>query len=224
MPFLDIFFSVIAPHACLVCQKEGKLLCDWCSVDAFGPIPSRCYHCKRLTQDFATCPSCRRRAPLKHVWIKTQYLGVPKQLLHSFKFERAHSGAPLIAKAMAEVLPYLPANTIIVPVPTATSRVRQRGYDQAVLLAHDVAKQTGLKMELALARLTQSRQVGADRKKRLGQLEAAFYVAKPHKIKRADILLIDDVITTGATLETVAQELKHAGAKSICALTFAQKH
>lgn len=223
MPLLDYLFSVIAPHACLVCLKDGKLLCDWCILDAFEPVPSRCYHCKRLTSDFATCLACRRRAPLRHVWVKSQYSGVAKQLLHSFKFERARSAAPVIASAMYETLPYLPVNTILVPVPTATSRVRQRGYDQAVLLARSISKHTGLNMEIVLVRLTQSRQVGADRQKRLKQLEAAFYIKKPKTIKGADILLVDDVVTTGATLEIVARNLKHAGAKSVCAVVFAQK-
>lgn len=223
MPLLDTLLSVVAPHACLVCRREGSLLCEWCVLDAFEPIPSRCYNCKRLTIDSATCVSCKRRAPLRHVWIRTQYSGVPKQLLHSFKFDRARAAAPLLAAAMGEALPYLPASTLIVPVPTATSRVRQRGYDQAVLLAQEVARQTSHNTEHAVVRLTQSRQVGSDRTHRLKQLETAFLIPKPQHIRGRDILLIDDVITTGATLQTLARNLKQNGAKSVSALLFAQK-
>ena len=113
-------------------------------------------------------------------------------------------------------------NTIIVPVPTATSRVRQRGYDQAVLLAKEVARQSGLKYTHCLSRTTQAHQVGAGRSQRIKQLSGAFRVTKPDQVMGVHILLIDDVITTGATLESAALLLKKTGAKRIDALVFAQ--
>lgn len=223
MPFLDLVLSVVAPHDCLSCGAEGKLICAWCAPDAFPDLPSRCYRCKCITIDFAVCDSCRRKSPLKNVWVRTDYENTAKQLINLYKFERVRSAFKPISGAMEEILPFLSSDTLIVPVPTATSRVRQRGYDQSVLLARSLAGIRSLMWVRAVTRLSQSRQVGANRKQRLNQLKGAFMVTKPNLVKNANILIVDDVVTTGATIEAVATVLKQAEAKSISAITFAQK-
>lgn len=223
MPLLDNLLALIAPHDCLVCGQEGALICKWCAPDAFMPVPSRCYRCKRLTTDYATCSNCRRQTSLKHVWIATDYQEIAQQLLHKYKFERAQAGVSSIGTALENVLPHLAPDILIIPVPTATSRVRQRGYDQVGLLARYLARQRQLVWTRAVTRLTQSRQVGSGRQQRLTQLQNAFLVTKPKIIEGAHILLVDDVVTTGATLEAVSRVLKQAGAKTIDAVVFAQK-
>ena len=223
MPLLDNILSVIAPHNCLVCYQEGKLVCRLCAFDAFPQLPSRCYRCKALTNDYAVCDRCRTNTSLKHVWINTSYANTAKDLLHFFKFERARSASSIIVESLDEFLPYFAEQILVVPVPTATERVRQRGYDQAALLAKGLAARRNLTYLPALTRLTHTRQVGASRKQRFEQLESAFSITRPNAIKDREILLVDDVITTGATLETLAKLLKKAGAKKVMAATFAQK-
>lgn len=213
----------MAPHRCLNCGSEGTLLCAWCLPDAFPRLPSRCFACQKAAADSTTCVKCRRHIPIKRIWAATQYEGLAHKLLHAYKFERALAAATIIASAISEALPYLPKDTIIVPVPTATSRIRQRGYDHAELIASHVAKLRGLNMIKAACRLTQSRQVGANRRQRKTQLQGAFIVTQPNVIKGASVLIIDDVATTGATLEALAGPLKSAGAKTICAAVFAQR-
>jgi ComF family protein len=117
----------------------------------------------------------------------------------------------------------LHTGTLIVPIPTAISRIRQRGYDQTVLLARALSRQGHLLRADVLVRVSRSRQVGANRQKRLAQLRNSFIVSGNELVRKADILLIDDVVTTGATLETAATVLKKAGAKSVSAVVFAQK-
>lgn len=223
MPLIDSLFSIFAPHDCLVCDAEGALVCNWCASEAFPELPSRCYNCKQLSSDYAVCESCRPATGLRHVWVRTEYDNTAKELMRHFKYQRTHSAKGIIATAMDEILPYFNAETVVVPVPTATSRVRQRGYDQADLLARRIARQHGLMSGRVVTRLTQSRQVGANRKQRRTQLQDAFMVTKPDLIKKAEILLVDDVITTGATLEAMALVLKQAGAKLVNAVVFAQK-
>jgi ComF family protein len=111
---------------------------------------------------------------------------------------------------------------LIVPVPTATSRIRQRGYDQAKLLAKAISKQSRLTYLDCLARSGQTHQHGTSRHTRLGQLENAFRVKHPRSVQNAHIILVDDVVTTGATLEAAAKVLKQAGGKQIEALAFAR--
>lgn len=223
MPLLEKLIAPLAPFDCLICNKEGALLCGFCTQEAFIPLPSRCYRCQKLTDNFKVCQKCRRHTPLKQVWVATDYSGTAQKLLKLYKFERARSAAAIMAVAMNDVLPILPKDTIIIPVPTATSRVRLRSYDHAVLLARLIAIKRQLPWLRAVTRVSQTRQVGATRKQRREQLKNAFIVTKPTLIKGRNVLIIDDVTTTGATLETMAQTLKTAGAKQINALTFAQK-
>jgi ComF family protein len=213
----------IAPHLCIICGSEGSLLCDWCLPDAMPPVPSRCYRCHSLTDNSSVCKKCRPKSRLGHVWVRTEYDGHAKRLIHDFKFERAQAAAAPVARLMAEPVPYLDRQVIVTHVPTATSRVRRRGYDHARLLAGQLAKNLDLAYAPLLMRLGQTRQVGSKRSSRLAQLQGAFTVRKSGPIQGGHILLVDDIVTTGATLELAARVLKAGGAKSIDAAVFAQK-
>lgn len=215
--------SIVAPHCCLVCGSEGSLLCSWCMPDVLSPIPSRCYRCAKITTDSAVCSSCRRYSPLRHVWIAGEYDGLAKQLVYCLKFHNAKAAVQPMVQAMLVTLPYLPPNTLVVPIPTATSRRRQRGYDQAELLAKALSKQLKLPYASLLARSGQTRQVGTKRADRLAQLESSYRPIKPYLINESPILLVDDVVTTGATIEAAAKVLKQVGAKTVNAALFAQK-
>jgi ComF family protein len=145
---------------------------------------------------------------------------VAKELVGAVKFARAQAGTKLLARAMAEVLPPLSSQHVIVPVPTATNRIRQRGFDQAELIAKELSQLTGLEMRKLLLRIDQTRQVGRSRAERLKQLERSF-ITKTN-IRTYKVLLVDDVLTTGATLEAAARSLRFSGVKSVDALVFAQ--
>lgn len=127
-----------------------------------------------------------------------------------------------MALAIDGILPDLPKHTLISHVPTANQRVRMRGYDQAKLIATALAKKRALAHKTLLLRRGKARQVGAGRTDRFSHLENAFLPIRLDKIKDAEILLIDDVTTTGATLQSAAKTLKSAGAKTIYAAVFAQ--
>jgi len=159
---------------------------------------------------------------LRHVWVATEYENVAKQLIYKLKFDRAGAGSKTIAKALSECLPDLPKDTLVTYVPTANKRVRIRGYDQSKLISKELAKIRGWKHTDALRRLGSSRQVGSSRKQRLQQLEGAFLVINEARIENGRILLIDDVLTTGSSIETASKVIKKAGAKSIDAAVFTQ--
>jgi ComF family protein len=214
--------NIVAPHYCMVCGMEGAVLCDWCLPDFAHPLPARCYRCLAATQNSKVCAKCRRKSPIGHVWVRTQYEGQVKQLIHDFKFERKQAAAEPIAQLMSESLPYLPKETIVVHIPTASRRVRVRGYDHAELLAKALATKLGLRHQTLLRRVTQTRQVGAKREERLKQMESAFLVVEGIP-KRSQVLLVDDLVTTGSTLESAGRLLRDSGVKTINAVVFAQK-
>lgn len=112
---------------------------------------------------------------------------------------------------------------LIVPIPTATQRIRQRSFDHAKLLSRQLARNLKLETANALRRIGQSRQLGSRRSDRLVQTKDNYVVKDPRRIQGRNILLVDDVVTTGATLQAASQALKSAGAKSVDALVFAKR-
>ncbi len=204
MSLINRLLDTLAPHDCLGCDAEGSLLCVAC---------------------VATLPTVENynelSSTLTAVRAVTPYSGVAKALVWRLKSAGAQAAATIMA---AQMLSYLEpaADLIIVPVPTATGRVRQRGYDQAKLLARTLARQAGLPYLDCLAQIGQTHQVGASRRERLRQLQAAFRVRHPGSVRAAHLVLVDDVTTTGATLELAASVLKAAGARRIDAIVFAQ--
>lgn len=220
MSILDRCLALLAPHECVGCGAESRLICRDCTA-ALTVVPSRCYRCRRLTAMARTCPACRSSSSLHRVYVGTLYDGLAKDLVWKLKF----SGAQAAAKEIALLLHsrfQLPPATVIVHVPTASGRVRQRGYDQAALVARELARLSKGRHLSLLARAGQAHQVGASRRQRLAQLLDAFRIRQPELAAGATILLVDDVLTTGATLETAAAALKRAGAKRVEAIVFAQ--
>jgi len=220
---LERLTSLLAPHRCVMCGAAGTLLCAWCAPDAFMAVPSRCFHCQAATADSAVCKKCHRQFRLRHAWIAAEYEGAAQQLIRCLKFERAPAAAAPIARSLAETLPYFDEHVIFTHIPAATSRVRQRGYDQSQLIARELARITRRRHATLLRRHGQARQVGAKRSLRLQQLEGVFSPLRLNLVKGAQIVLIDDVVTTGATLGEAAKTLRQAGAKSVDAAIFAQK-
>jgi ComF family protein len=219
MSLLDTLVGTFAPHDCLGCGTEGSLLCLACS-SLFDQIPERCYRCKKLSPGNKTCTSCRSSSKLHTVQAVTVYEFIAKDLVWQLKFQGTQAAAKEIAGLMVPLLPRQDA--LLVHIPTATARVRQRGYDQARLLARSISAQAKRPYLPLLARMGQHHQVGASRHQRITQLAEAFRVTNESAVKDAHIILIDDVLTTGATLEAAAKKLRAAGAKRVDGLVFAQ--
>lgn len=222
MALLDGLFAIIAPYDCLSCGQEGSLLCAWCRPDACPPLPPQCYRCHRLSSNSRVCAGCRSRTRLSYVWLRSEYDDLAKKLVHELKFSNNQAAAAVIAELMVDAMPFLPPEIVIVHIPTSTSHVRQRGYDQAKLIAKQLARRTGRQQAVLLGRTGQVQQVGSKRRERLTQLKDTFRTTHPGLIKGAHVLLVDDVVTTGATLEEAARTLKQAGAKQVDAVAFAR--
>ncbi|MBI2589015.1 ComF family protein [Candidatus Saccharibacteria bacterium] len=219
----------LAPPQCIGCDIEGTALCEACSTSEIVAYGERCYLCGAVAPGGRTCPSCRPGSP-RFVWISTNYEGPAKDLVKLYKFRHQRAAASTLAQLMNQTM--LDFNTkadvartdyLVVPVPTATSRIRQRSFDHSTLLARALAKKLGLKEAAVLGRLGQSRQLGAPRSTRLKQADGQYYVRLPHLVKGRNILLIDDVVTTGATIKAVTKQLRRAGARRIDALVFAKR-
>lgn len=219
---LERFISLLAPHQCMACGHEGSLLCEWCAFNAIELMPARCYRCFSVSVDSKVCSRCKKLTVLEYVWVRAQYADLAHDLVYALKFSRTKAAARVIAELLDESLPYLEKDTIITYVPTATSRVRIRGYDQTRLIAKELAAIRRLKCQKLLIRIGQTRQVRSGRLQRAEQA-AGNYIAVPGVPLETAVVLIDDIVTTGATLESAAKVLKSTGAKRVFGAAFAQK-
>ena len=221
MSIVDTAVGLLAPHQCIVCGVEGVVMCYDCLAAAGEPPPPRCVGCRKLTKNYQTCRSCKSWLKLEHVYVATVYDGVYRELEQAFKFDLKRSAAEPMAKMMSDMLPRS-NNSILCPVPTAPARIRMRGFDHANYLTKALSSQTCLTRESLLQRASNTRQLGSSRQKRIDQMGSIFTV-KDGSMTHENVLLVDDVTTTGATLAACAQELRKAGVKHVSAVVFAQK-
>jgi len=179
-----------------------------------------CIVCKRPTGRTWLCNTCR--APYERVWVVGQRDGVLQRLVGLYKFGRAKSAYKALGDLLLGALPDLPCNTVVVPIPTTSNRIRERGYDHMLLIAKYVAKARNLKCEQIVYRKTNTKQRQATAKQRAAQAKQAF-AAHSEIDKDSPYLLIDDVITTGSTIKYASQALRDAGVKHVWVAVIARQ-
>jgi len=219
---LTTIFKVIAPDECAMCGVQGTLLCAHCTAMAMSYVPSRCFHCMRPTADYAQCDVCSDSFAVDSVWVCGVYRGQLKQLIHDYKFLHKRSAANDLARILDTILPVIDPKTIIANVPTASSRIRERGFDHSALLAKTFAHKRGLVYLPCLARVGQTRQLGLGKSDRLQNIKGAVHCKYDSRILNAQFLVLDDVITTGASMNEAAIVLKKVGAHKVNAAVIAQ--
>jgi ComF family protein len=218
---LDSALSLIAPHHCTACGEVGGLLCENCKYDIISESYDVCINCaKSLAASSGICRDCK--VPYARAWCVADRRDNLEKLINGYKFANTHAAYNVLADLLHERLPQLPANTVIVPIPTVGSHVRQRGYDHMLLIAKRLAKLRNLPISADLKRATTTKQREASRSKRIAQAKVAFTVTKEFS---PDItyLLIDDVVTTGSTMKYAAQKLLDAGAGAVWVATISRQ-
>jgi ComF family protein len=220
MYLIEHIISLIAPHNCLSCRAEGRLVCDAC-LHHLEPACERCFACLKPSPAGRTCSRCAASQRLTSVRSAVTYNNVVKDIVHCLKFERSRAAVLPMAASIRQHIAIDQTDSIATHVPAAPPRIRLRGYDQAQLLVRHLCKGQILHTPL-LARTQNTRQVGSSGQQRRIQQNAAFRPINQRYIKNRNILLFDDVITTGSTLEACARVLLEAGATRVDAITFAQ--
>jgi ComF family protein len=137
-----------------------------------------------------------------------------QRLIGLYKFERAKSAYSDLGDLLLAALPDLPPDTVVVPVPTLPSHIRQRGYDHTLLIARYVAKSRNLKLEQALSRRNTTTQRHSSASVRQAQAKDAFKATQELDSQKI-YLLIDDVATTRSTIKYAAKTLRDAGAGDV---------
>lgn len=216
----------LMPQACVNCRREGPLLCYDCFTSLERVDGARCVSCgEPVGADFTVCASCAiTPPPLDRLAPVYRYHGAARSAILALKFRSLKAIAPIMARPMS-LQPVVAGGDVdcIVPVPSHAKRIRERGYNQAALLAKEVAHQTGTMLVgggLRKVRHTPS-QVDLNQAERSNSVRGAFEAECD--FTGAHVLLIDDVATTGSTLMACASALKHANASRVSALTFAKE-
>jgi ComF family protein len=217
---LDLVF----PPRCVVCAARGYLLCPPCAAAITYIRPPACSMCgKRMTQP-GICPVCRAYPnTLDGMVAATVFEGPVRACIHALKYEGQRPYAETLAAIAQPAFAALPRPDALVPVPLSRQRQRGRGFNQSALIARHLA---GDDVPVAPGWLARTRdtppQVGQDRAARQANVADAFACPDPAAVRGRHLLLLDDVATTGATLDACARALRGAGAASVRAIVVAR--
>lgn len=151
-------------------------------------------------------------SPITHAFTVSARTDAVEVLINKLKFERAKAAARVLAELLDERLPLLPENTLLVPVPTVRSHIRQRGYDQVELITRHLARIREMPIVRALERTGHDTFHKLDRAGRQRVSKQAFRLSSSYGVPPdATLLLIDDIITTSTTMNAAAQALSPLG-------------
>ena len=230
-PIANFLADLVLPKTCLVCEKEKTFLCHDCfSLIEINPFQYCLCPKPQRVIGFGKCGRCRdsRLAGLYSAAAFDQK--ILKKAIHSFKY-------PPYLKDLAWPLAYLiilhfeilkkkiEPSSILIPVPLFSRKERERGFNQSKELAKILAKawQAELICDNLIKIKNTASQAILNKEKRSENLKNAFCVLDKNAIKGKKICLIDDVYTTGATMEECARTLKEAGAKEVWGITVARE-
>ena len=217
---LDLVF----PPRCAACGARGYLLCPTCATAISYIQPPACPKCGRQMTKPGICPFCRAYPnALDGIVAATAFERPVRACIHALKYEGQRHYAATLAAIARPAFAMLPRPDALVPVPLFPKRERGRGFNQSALIARHLA---GDDLPVASGWLARTRdtpqQVGQDREMRHTNVADAFVCPDPAAVRGRHLLLIDDVATTGATLDACARALRAAGAASVRALVVAK--
>jgi ComF family protein len=216
------------PSRCAVCGAwPARPLCDGCVV-RFAQPRHRCTRCALpLPDGVSTCGACLREPPPLDACLAAVDYAYPwSGLVQRFKF----SAEPGWAAALAELMNRIPglraeldAATLLLPIPLAPRRLAERGYNQALLLARQLDR-ARVETQLLLRLRETGSQTALDRRAREANVGGAFGLEpmRADEVRGASVLLVDDVMTSGASLRAAARVVRQAGARRVTAVVLAR--
>ena len=222
-----VALDLIFPKWCLGCGRNGEFICSSCHQLLPRVIPPICPQCGKPQPDNTLCPSCHNwSATIDGIRAPFRFAGLIREAIHQLKYQNLRALSETLAKLLGD---YLTANPIpgevLVAVPIHERRLRERGYNQSYLLAQKLGKHLNLPVvDNCLRRRrhtppqTETKTV-AERRRNV----ADAFTCADQRLMNKQVLLIDDVATSGATLDACARALKAAGATSVWGLTLARE-
>lgn len=231
MTLPDLFF----PRRCLGCGRQGEYYCAACWSRVKVKRAQFCPNCRRPVLLGRTHSWCRRQTPFGGLISLFPYDGLIEKTIKKLKYKLVTDLAKELTKKSFEkigqenlpLLKRLQGDWVTVPVPLHPWRQRQRGFNQAEVLARGLATEFGWQLEADLLRRRRytGPQANLKKEKRFENIRSAFCLSRTFRLPgqlKADFLLFDDVWTTGSTLVESARVLKKAGVRNVWGLTLAR--
>ena len=222
---VNTVLNILMPVWCLGCGKKGEQLCRPC-LNGLFEMHEWCMACKEFTLE-GLCKKCKKGVALDRVfWVSSYGNPLTRNIVGHFKYRGGEKLAPLLANIMARTAKgALDQNAHILSIPLHKRKERERGFNQAELLAEELRKKLALpviqKGILVRMRNNLPQAKTKSREERKENIKGAFAVTDNSSVAGKNILLVDDVATTGATLFEAASVLKEAGVGKISAIVFA---
>jgi ComF family protein len=199
--------------ACFICRGAARgTLCESCDADLPRLVDPSCPRCALESPSGALCGRCLAQPPHYDATLAALAYAFPADaLVHALKFRGELALAPLLGKLLLEKISSRSVDCVI-PVPLSGRRLRERGYNQAVEIARHLGA-AKLEIDACARERDAPPQAGLDREARRRNVRGAFRCTRSFAGER--VALVDDVMTTGATLDALAMALKNAGAASV---------
>lgn len=216
------FLNLLYPRNCIFCNLKGVNVCDKCFQTKFNRYEQVCHVCGQRVykRGLFVHTDCQKLSKLEGIFSCYRYNKHAKQVLKLIKYDGYHDLVADVVRSMATAFPNLPIGyDFLVPIPIHKKRFEKRGFNQAELIAKGL---TWNYQDILLRTKNTTAQAELDKEQRMFNVQDAFSIGPSTKVKGKTILLIDDVFTTGATLENCAEILKKAGAVRVFAFTWAR--
>lgn len=218
------FLDLLYPPRCAGCGRLGALFCEACQAQVIPVTPPVCMRCGRPDVAGGLCSACRSTPSALDGVLSSAVFAPPlRTVIHQFKYRNERAlAAPLATRLITAWRDAGLSADLIVPVPLHASRASERGYNQSALLAHGLGSAVGVVVaeDLLVRERATLPQTHLNRRERSQNVSGAF--ACRRNLPGMRIVLVDDVCTTGATLEACAKALRTAGAAHVQGLTVAR--
>ncbi len=219
--------NLLFPQWCVGCGKEGALLCISCRNSLPGVMPPLCPRCGRPQSSGILCPSCVSwRAEIDGIRSPFRFEGTMRQAIYQLKYRNLRSLVAPLAQLLSDYLAKdIVLGDVLVPVPLHRKRLRARGYNQSGLLAGELGKLIGLPVvaDSLIRRRYVSPQARTSNVEERHSNVADAFTCRDDRLRDRQVILIDDVTTSGATLDACAGALKAAGAASVWGVVLARE-
>jgi len=228
--FRAYLLDLIFPKFCLGCKKEGMWLCPDCQAAIKANTDKTCPICKQINENGSVCGSCRKKSYLDGLWVLADYDDrLIQDLIKAIKYDyicELSANFGCLAEKYFAGLPLNKENLFLLPMPLHRRRQLERGFNQAEIIAGSIGKIMGLPLidPLLVRKKYLKAQAKLSREERIANIRSAFSFNKRFLAvsKLSRIILVDDVYTTGATMQECAKILKNEGFNNVWGLVVAR--